>query len=467
MLRSLFFSVKSHEIRAWFLFHIALGVFSLQSKLFVIIWFYTVLFLGLFRILSPAQRSERIRVLIYCLVYLSSFEIISRIVNATPIIPYEIGKYLLFAFFILGIVFSNVNYWRGLIIIGLLLPGIFLGYLVSGDFKEIVFNAFGIVNFALGVVFFTRLRVIKSVNEINSIIRLIGFGLLVALIYVFFRTPEYTEIDFSNTAIAETSAGFGSNQISTVFGLGLFLVFYLWYSESEFSGLGRIIDICVFCLFFFQGLLTFSRGGIIGGVLGILALLFINQKRKSKFNKKMNIGRLLFIGGPAIILIFIVANNISDGNLSLRYQGETAGTLSGTKEKNLNTITTSRSEISEGDISLFLDYPIFGVGVGESKELRKVQNGVITHVEFSRLLAEHGILGGLVLLMVLWYFLVKRGMLANNGAAFYILAIIGFYTTFHAATRTFMSPLLMSLMFLQVVQKRNTQVSNEENTLSR
>lgn len=467
MLKSLFFSIRSNEIRAWFLFHVLLGVLSLQSKVFVIIWFYTVLVLGIFRIITRAQRSERIRFLIYCTVYLSSLEIISRIVNATPIIPYEIGKYLIFAFFILGIVLSNVNYWKGLVIMILLLPGIVYGYLISHDFKEIVFNAFGVVNFSLGVVFFTRLKVMKSVNDINAIVRLLGLGLLVALVYVFFRTPEYAEIDFTNTAIAETSAGFGSNQISTVFGLGLFLVFYLWYSQSEFSGLGRIVDISIFSLFFFQGLLTFSRGGIIGGVLGIVALLFINQRRKSEINGKMKIGRLFFIGVPAIVGIFIMANSISDGNLSLRYQGETAGTLSGLKEKNLNTITTSRSEISEGDIDLFLANPIFGVGVGESKELRKVQTGVITHVEFSRLLAEHGILGMIVLIMVLWYFIERRGMLATEGAVFYILAIVAFYTTFHAATRTFMSPILMSLMCLQVAQKKKTQIPNAENSILR
>lgn len=43
-----------------------------------------------------------------------------------------------------------------------------------------------------------------------------------------------------------------------------------------------------------------------------------------------------------------------------------------------------------------------------------------------------------------------------------ILFIIGLYTTFHAATRTFISPLLMSLILLPIKNLNNNRKNNIE-----
>ena len=143
----------------------------------------------------------------------------------------------------------------------------------------------------------------------------------------------------------------------------------------------------------------------------------------------------------------IVANNLTDGSLLLRYQGETQGTLLGVKEKSINSISTGRLNIFLGDLEIFSKYPIFGVGVNESRNYRNYQQGVVAHVELSRLLSEHGILG--VLIFSVFLRSLFAGFSKSSINPIYLLfAVIGLYTTFHAATRTFLSPLFMAMAFL-------------------
>ncbi|WP_332910235.1 hypothetical protein [Algoriphagus boritolerans] len=74
--------------------------------------------------------------------------------------------------------------------------------------------------------------------------------------------------------------------------------------------------------------------------------------------------------GVMLFVVMIVANSITGGMLLLRYQGETQGTLAGSADKNLNKITTNRSDIFLEDVKLFAEYPGMGVGVGASAFLR-------------------------------------------------------------------------------------------------
>ncbi len=61
---------------------------------------------------------------------------------------------------------------------------------------------------------------------------------------------------------------------------------------------------------------------------------------------------------------------------------------------------TGRIKMAQSDIDLFLANPFVGVGPGMSSMLRSVMGGVAAHTEYSRILAEHGILGALGLLII-------------------------------------------------------------------
>ena len=101
-------------------------------------------------------------------------------------------------------------------------------------------------------------------------------------------------------------------------------------------------------------------------------------------------------------------------------------------------------------MDLWYDNLVLGVGVGVSKILR-VGHGA-THVELSRLLAEHGHLGltYVLVIMVLSIKLYKTNTNAKYQGILLSLFLVAIYTTFHAATRTYISPLLIGVALLGI-----------------
>ena len=253
------------------------------------------------------------------------------------------------------------------------------------------------------------------------------------MVFTFIKTPDLDEIEFTLKAQFETTGGHSSNQVSTILGLGMFLAFYNLYNSKLFSG-NYIIDLIILIGFTFQGLISFSRGGMLVGLLGIFLITFLGKRSIFKNAKAI----LILIGA------FFIANKITNGNLLLRYQGETQGTLLGTKEKTANHIVSGRIGIFEKDMELFYKHPLTGVGLGVSKYLRDEDEKAAAHVELSRLVADHGLLG----LIYSWIFfgllftIYKRNKFKGNNILF-ILVFIALSTTFHAAMRTFLTPLFL------------------------
>ncbi len=456
MIRSLFYSVKDKNRLFWFIFHVFIGIVSANTTNVLIFWFYSVLFLGLFQIIQIVNSFDKKLALIFLQFYLSSFEIISRMARTSPIIPDEIGKYLNFFLLLYAILISNKRRNIGFYLVILLIPGIILGYGYVPDYRVLVYNILGMINLCLGLVFFGSL-ILSDIGIIQNMLRLLVYSLIAALSFAIVKTPDYDDLANSLSANFDASGGFGTNQVSTAFGLAFFLVFYLWNSNVKIIGYLRIFDLLLSMLFLFQGLLTFSRGGIIGGVIGVIMVLLFVNNRVNKWKDNL---RIIAIGLPLLFSSIYVANILTNGNLILRYQGETNATINGIKDKDINHITTNRYEIFLGDIELFLKNPIMGVGVSNSKYLRNLHEGVGAHVELSRLLAEHGIFGLIFFIVLLNLFFRKRKYLLNENSILYILAIIGLYTTFHAATRTFISPLIIPLILVKI---RKVSVVNNIN----
>ncbi len=453
----------------WLIFHALLGVASTFSPWVLIAWFYFTLFFNLSGLRSK-NKTQSQNTLIGLVAYLGSFEILARMSGTSPFIPYELGKYLIFVLLVYGLVNSPNKAKSGLIMALLLLPGMFIGLIDSGRFKDLVFNALGPLNIALAIYYFYGRKI--QVRHFISYLRLLIYPLLSVLIYTLIKSPDLEEIEFSLSANFETTGGFGTNQISTIFGAAMFLMFVFVWNNWKFSRY-RWLDIGLLFLFSFRGLLSFSRGGMIGGALAILIVLVIQSRSFKVQSQTTSSFKKLIIYAPIIITIlvgtFFVADNITGGMLSLRYAGETAGTLSGSKEKSLNTLTTNRSEILFEDIEVFTDHLLLGVGAGQSMKYRETTGGQSPHVEMSRLLSEHGVLGLIYFIMLLWqsFKILKhrKRPYQNVLLAFFILAL---YTTFHAATRTYFTPLFIGLSVISIVSNpkpanrvRKTVLSNK------
>jgi O-antigen ligase len=438
----------------WLLLHAFLGVLTAYFTYIIIFWFYIIL-LFLLRDLFGSNSETKKGNLLLIISYLVSFEIICRMAKTSPYIPYELSKYLLFSLLIYGISLRRLHFHVGWFLIILLLPSMFFDLSGSvNNYEYYVFNILGPINAALGIILCSKLLI--SFQTLRNILFLLICPVVSVLFFAYTRTPDYDEIQFNLGANFVTSGGFGSNQVSTVLGLGMFLVFLFLFFKWNLSGF-KMLDLILFFGFVFQGLITFSRGGILSGFFSILIcsliILFNFNNKRIKSSNYLNINHILIL--LFLVSTFFIANNLTNGNLLLRYKGETEGTMSGTKEQTLNNMTSNRFDIFIGDLKLWKSHPILGVGIGASQLLRDEVSGVVAHVELSRLLAEHGILG-FIYFFLLIYFPFKYMRKENNvlvKALKYSIFMLAIFTTFHASMRTYVTPLLIAISLVTVSSK--------------
>jgi hypothetical protein len=433
---------------AWLLFHLLLGFLSTFNKFPLIIWYY-VLMASFFIEIISLKAQERDKLIICALIYLSGLELLARMTKTSPLVPYEVSKYLMTFFLLLGIVFKPIKPSKGWWMLLLILPAMFYDF--SGEAKgymPIVFNLFGPIDIALAIVYFSQIRIDNE--DLKKYMRLLFWVLVAPLLFTILKTPSYDEIEFKLSANFSTTGGFGSNQVSSALGLGFFVMFMAWFQNWKLSG-SKLLDAFFMIVFLFQAIMTFSRGGVIGGVLAIVVVLLLILANKSK---KVNTKNLFLVKYVVLIsiggyFIFTIADGITGGMITNRYKGETAGTLLGTKEQTFNNITSNRYDIFIGDLELWAQNPILGIGVGASRHLRTRVNDVIAHVEMSRLLAEHGIMGLVYFLLLISVGLANlhRSNKVQNLNMYFLfgLFVLAFFTTFHAATRTFITPLLIGI----------------------
>lgn len=434
----------------WTIAHIGLGFVCTLTPFALIVWFYFILVTNLFKANNLLQRKKPAFFLIF-FSYLISFEVLDRMAKTSPFIPYELGKYFLVLMGILGIVNSGIRSRKGLWMALLVTPAVFYDFSGQRVFFDIVNSYFAPFAIGLGVAFAYRLKVTSV--QLNQILKFVWWGCLSSLVFTFIKTPDFEDITFSLKAQFETTAGHSSNQVSSILGLGMFLSFYSAFKRLNFAG-NQMFDLVILGGFAFQGLLSFSRGGMVVGAIGILILLFIPEHEKYK-NKVVWDYKSIFIGIIACIAlygVFEVANAVTGGNLLLRYQGQTEGTLLGSKEVTADLFVTGRLGIFEKDIQLWKDNIFTGVGCGVSKNLREEGKSVAAHIELSRLLAEHGLLGLLyaMLFFGLPYYLFERNNNSNHKIVLLTLLVIAILTTFHAAMRTFITPLLIIIGVLKI-----------------
>jgi O-antigen ligase len=107
--------------------------------------------------------------------------------------------------------------------------------------------------------------------------------------------------------------------------------------------------------------------------------------------------------------------------------------------------------VAQNEINMFFKNPILGVGVGKGVEIREQEMGIkiASHDEITRMLAEHGSLGlvGLLILLVTPFVLF-----VENKFNMYLICFVVFWflTINHAAMRTAAPAFIYSLALLNV-----------------
>jgi len=237
--------------------------------------------------------------------------------------------------------------------------------------------------------------------------------------------------------------------MGTILGLGIFIYLFKIITESDDRKI-LYTNIFIFCIVAYRGLLTFSRGGILTSAVVILVLflsLYVSKKGLYKLKRRTSV--LVVI----LASIFLLTAYQTQNSLLERYTHVELLT----QDKKLSK--RGRYIQIEADLKNFAENPILGIGVGSSKESRilKGQKDVSTHSEITRLLSEHGTLGLLSLIILIFY---PLQLYKNNFRNFYLLPFFIFwlFTTNHSATRIIAPLFLYALALLQIKMEKEEAV---------
>lgn len=370
----------------------------------------------------------------------------------------QFAKYGVIGVLIIGMMYRGFSknatlYW----IFGLLLiPGVVLSFFTlnfeTDIRKAITFNIIGPITLMISAIYCYQ-RII-SFDQIKRIIDMLAYPLIATVVYMYLYTPSVKDVVTNTESNFETSGGFGPNQVSTILGLGIFLFFVKIVLISKTAWI-RNINILFFVIITFRGIVTFSRGGVIAGLLMIiivvvLLLFYTKSYVKSKIIMLVVFG-LFALGG-----IWTYSSIQTSGLIDKRYANQDA------RGREKASKLTGRERLIESEFNMFLDNPIFGIGVGKNKEYRLETTGIdaASHNEITRMLAEHGSLGllGLIILLttpLALYFNNKQNIFLFSFVVFWILTIN------HAAMRLAAPAFVYALSLLKVQFVDETAVSRE------
>ena len=375
--------------------------------------------------------------------YVVAVEVLLRMTDATMINEY--GKYSIILFLLIGIGYRGVsrNYYIYIVFILLLCPALLLSTKLSTDVvfrKAISFNISGPLCLTIASIYCINRPI--SFKTIIKLFHFLQYSLITVLVYIVLYTPEDSSITMKTDSNFATSGGFGPNQVSTILGIGMFTAFALFlFSKSKFS---KLIQLLLFIVFTYRALITFSRGGFYTGLV-VIVVLIIYLYLKSNFNAKIKISKMAFLFILGFLLLIGYTAIRTNGMIINRYTNKNA--IGMEKASNFS----GREEIAEAEIELFLENPVFGVGIGRNKEEKEKILGhqVATHNEITRLLAEHGVFGLLAFLILMFYPLFTQFTTRSN-IFFYSFFLFWLLTINHAAMRIAASALIYALSLLKI-----------------
>ena len=317
--------------------------------------------------------------------YIAGAEILWRMTGTG--LFWEFGKYS--ASLILLLLFVRANhrstYWGALLYVALLIPSSAitiqeLGLSMARD--AISFNLSGPFALAMAVLFFSSVQA----REID--LELVVFSVLAPTLGVLaicsYATVTAGAIRFYAESNYVTSGGFGPNQVSALLGLGALLSLLL--ALQSLQTWRRVAFLGLTLWFLVQGVLTFSRGGVLNAVIcmGFLLVHLVRQPRVR----------------VTVLAVLVLFTFLGATVILPRLNAYTGGAL---QERYTSTSTGLRQTLMEEELSLWKEKPIVGVGPGMSKYFRSNLLGmeVAAHTEFTRLLSEHGTFGLLALLVLI------------------------------------------------------------------
>lgn len=424
--------------------HVLIGFAIYANPFLAKVYSLLIVLFALYFVIKTKNRNDEV---LYAAGYIIGSEVFLRMTNGNP--NHEFAKYSVLAFLLIGMLYSGISkkatmYWIYLL---LLVPGVLIGvYALDIGVnirKAIAFNISGPV--CLGVASLYTFNKKITIGGINNLLLMMGLPIISCATYLYLFTPDIKEALTGTGSNAALSGGFGPNQVATALGLGMFIFFtrLLFSSWSKFIFL---INLALALYISYRGMLTFSRGGMITGfamIVILLVVIYIHSKNTSKIKLNYLISFLVIL----MLSVWMFTSYQTDGYIDKRYANQDA--LGRTKTDRF----TGRGEIAEEEIEMFSENPFFGVGVAKGTEIRTQRRGMLenfaSHNEITRMMAEHGFLG-IVALLVL--FLTPLFLYYDNRQHIFLLCFLTFWllTINHAAMRTAAPSFIYALSLLKV-----------------
>lgn len=412
--------------------HIALGLVMKFDSIVATSHALITLFVGI----AFALTSRSFAKVAFAGAYIVGSEILWRMNKAA--IFWEFGKYALIFIFFIAIV---RNKKRGMpvsplvYILLLSISSLFtleaLGMSSEGR-QALSFNLSGPLALVISILFFVRWS--PTMEELKKLLwwlllPCIGIGAI-----ALYATITAENLSFGMASNFTTSGGFGPNQVSAVLGLGALSCVILLILEKRPSL--RLLFILIVLWLLAQSVLTFSRGGVFNTAIST-AIFLVHFIKNRRFLLIM-VGLLLAVSLVGGFFIVPKLQSYTEGMLLMRFT---------------DYEPTNRIEIAQADIKVWFDNLMLGVGPGMAKFARTsyFSMEIAPHTEFTRVLAEHGIVGLAGLLLLIWfairtYFRSKDGLVSAFIAA---LLCWSFAEMAHSAMRIAAISFISGLAFIQ------------------
>lgn len=359
-------------VTVFLLVHVPLGIAARDFSFVSTIHALTVLLLGVGLALKGYERCVAAWA-----AYLVGAEVFWRMTGAS--VPWELGKY---AF----VLVAGLAILRSGHLHGAALPGVYALLLVPSAILVIwevgpriargyiSFNLSGPLSLAVGVWFFSRLALPK--RDIPLVLVALGAPTLCILSDAVSTMFGSANLTFRLASNFEASGGYGPNQVSSMLGLGalcLLLLFATTRAPAWFNGM--VLAMCLALLT--QAALTYSRGGVYTTVAAAAAAAFYLM-RQGRMRKRLLIGGALAVAlAFGAVVPWLV--RLTEGTIASRFA---------------ETDVTGRDLLVKADLLTWGQNPLLGVGPGMAEQNRAILwRAMAAHTEWSRLLAEHGVLG--------------------------------------------------------------------------
>ncbi|WP_278036290.1 O-antigen ligase family protein [Flavobacterium nitratireducens] len=434
--------------------HVGLAVVLFFIPFLSKIYALLIAVIGVYYIISKNNQNNEV---FYVSAYLVGAEVFLRMTGGNLNNEYVktiVSLLMLLGFVLSGFSKNSIVYWLYFL---LLIPGIIVTMsnqnLDLEIRKAITFNISGPVCLGLSALYCYQRKI--TYNQLHNGLIFLGLPIVSTLTYLLLYNPSVREVVTGTQSNFATSGGFGPNQVATILGIGMFVFFcqLVFLSKSKRMMLlnGFLLVTCSY-----RAIVTFSRGGVISGVAMIVCVILATYFLANTSGKR-KVSWIVFVTGILALSIWTYSVIQTSGLIAKRYANQDAAGR--VKEDRLG----GREQILGTELELFKENPIMGVGVGMGKSYRGEMLGeeVATHNEMTRLLAEHGMFGVLILLILLVTPIILY-VLNYQNIYFFSFYFFWLLTINHAAMRIAAPAFVYALTLLKLVIEPAPKVQQEE-----